>query len=69
MKLTEAQQRALMRAAKRERRNICPAFCHAAAETNMIAALDRKGLIDWDGGVPFKGAPRINSAGFAAIDA
>jgi hypothetical protein len=50
---------------------------HAAAETALLDALERRGFIDWDfpkgyaiGNSTFRhrGAPRINAAGFAAID-
>jgi len=51
--------KALRNAAARERGNICPiAGLHAAAETQLLAALDRRGLITWNGAVP-----RISDAG------
>lgn len=78
MKLTPAMQKALLRAAKRERGNFCPMHVHAAAETKLIEALDRRGFIVWDhpegytingGTFIHHGAPRISPLGFAAIDA
>ena len=66
--LTKPQAKALRHAAKREGGNLCPVVgVFANAETMLLNALDRKGLIAWDGGQPHKGAPRINSAGRAAI--
>jgi hypothetical protein len=70
--LTKAQRKALCRAAKRERGNICPIpGVHANAETMLLDALDRRGFIAWDGPSPatphMRGAPRINDAGRAAL--
>jgi len=39
---------------------------HAAAETALIDALDRRGFIDWDNGSR-RGAPRISAHGRVAI--
>jgi hypothetical protein len=61
--ITEAQLYALQRAARRERGNLCPNALRGHSETLVLRALTKRGLIDWDGGVPFKGAPRINDAG------
>lgn len=67
-KLTNAGRKALLRAANREGGNLCPVVgVHAAAETRLLEALDRCGFIAWDGGAPFKGAPRITDAGRAAL--
>lgn len=67
-KLSEPMRRALVTASTRERANICPIVgVHAAAEDVLIEALERRGLIEWDGGVPFKSAPRINAAGRLAV--
>lgn len=65
--LTPAGRRALERAAKRERGNICPSGLPGNADTMLLKGLDARGFITWDGGVPFKGAPRINDAGRAAL--
>lgn len=59
--------KALKRAAARERGNICPAGLIAAAETKLLEGLDRRGMIEWDGGVPNKGAPRISARGRAYV--
>jgi hypothetical protein len=79
MKLSPAMQKALIRAARRERRNFCPMHVSGAAETQLIEALDRRGFIVWDNPEAYKygpdsrvlhhGAPRISPLGFAAIDA
>jgi hypothetical protein len=61
--ITEAQLYALKRAARRERGNLCPSALRGHSETLVLQALTNRGLIDWDSGVPFKGAPRINDAG------
>lgn len=67
-KLTEAQRRALSTAAKRERGNICPTRgVHAAASDQLVAALDRRGFIDWIGGGPYGGVPVISQAGRDAL--
>jgi hypothetical protein len=51
--LSMPQIRALCRAHRRERGNICPIVgAHAAAETAMLTALERKGLIEYVGLVP-----------------
>jgi hypothetical protein len=73
---SNAMVRALVRAAKRERGNICPIVgVHAAAEQKLIEAMDRRGFIKWDkpegyqiGSYTSYGAPRISPRGFAAID-
>ena len=62
MDLTKAQRRALEIAADRPRRNICPTRARAAASDALVAALHRRGLVEWDGP-----SPRINDAGLAAI--
>ena len=68
--------RALRKAASRERANICPIpGVHAAAETALIDALDRRGFIVWDNGVargatehgPHMSVPRISESGRAAL--
>lgn len=67
-KVSPAMLKALKKAASREHGNICPVIgVHAAAEDVLIEALDKRGFITWDGGEAFKGAPRINEAGRAAI--
>jgi hypothetical protein len=69
VQLSKAGRKALRAAMFRERGNICPVRgVHAAAETNLLIALDREGLIAWDGGVPFKGSPRINEVGRKAAE-
>ena len=75
--MTPAMRRALERAAKRERGNICPIVgCWANAETMLIKAMDRRGYIAWDhpegfrygdGDAVHHGAPRISAVGRAAI--
>ena len=66
--MTPAMRRALERAAKRERGNICPIVgCWANAETMLIKAMDRRGYIAWDGGDAICGVPRISAVGRAAI--
>lgn len=65
--MTPAMFRALSKAAKRERWNICPIRgVHAAAETVLLAAMDRRGFIDWDGH-PHMSSPRISRKGYRAI--
>lgn len=67
-RLTPAMIRALAKAAERPRANICPiAGVHAAAEDALVDALDRRGMIAWDGGAPNRGAPRISDAGRTAL--
>jgi hypothetical protein len=62
--ISPAQRKALMKAASRERANICPVIgVHAAAEQSLIEALDRRGFILWDGPVP-----RISDAGRKAVE-
>ena len=66
--MSPAGRRALERAAYRERGNICPVVgVHAAAETQLINALDREGYVDWDNGIPHQSAPRINATGRAML--
>jgi len=77
--MTPAMKKALERAAKRERGNICPIVgVWANAEQKLIEAMDRRGYIVWDdpvghtingGTYIHHGAPRISPLGFAAIDA
>jgi hypothetical protein len=68
VKLSDAQIRVLNRAARRAEGNVCPTpGVSAAAQDRLLEALDRRGLITWDGGVAFKGAPRINEAGRRAV--
>lgn len=67
--LTEAMLKALARAAKRERGNVCPiAGVHSNAEMILLHGLRRRGLIDGmdENGM---GAPYINDAGRAALAA
>lgn len=65
MKLSKAQRRALVKAMERPRKTICPIpGVHAAAEQTLLDAMDRRGLIAWDGPVPF-----ISEAGIAALEA
>ena len=60
--LSRAQIKALRKAANRVSGRLCPVVgVHAAAETALLAALLRRGLIV-DGP-----APRINEAGRAAV--
>lgn len=60
--LSKAQIKALAKAASRPSGCLCPIVgVHAAAETALLAALSRRGLII-DGP-----APRISDAGRAAI--
>lgn len=66
--LSEAQMKALAKAASRERGNFCPIVgVRAAAETALLTALDKRGFVQWDSGTPFHGAPRITDAGRAAV--
>lgn len=64
--LTSAMFRALARAASRESGNICPTPSHAAAQTALLNALDRRGFIVWDN-PEIKSIPRISDAGRAAL--
>lgn len=72
--MTPAMLRALMKAASRERHNICPIRgVWANAETMLIDAMDKRGFIAWDGGGKqvgdyiTRGVPRISEAGLRAI--
>lgn len=57
--LPKGMQHALKAAARRERGNICPIIgVHGAAEDALIAAMEVRGFIVWDGR-----APRISQAG------
>jgi hypothetical protein len=61
--MTEAMRRAIKTAAERERGTYCPIKgVHAAAETMLLEALDRRGFIEWDGPIP-----HVNDSARAAI--
>lgn len=63
--MSPAQRKALTKAASRERGSVCPIVgVHAHAETLILQALERRGLIFWDGGH----CPRISDAGRKAIE-
>lgn len=63
MAISKAGMKALKRAAKRKRGNLCPVVgVHAAAETALLESLERRGLIYLDGIVP-----RISDAGRIAV--
>ncbi len=66
--MTEAMKKALANAAGRERGNVCPVGgVHAAAETALLAAMSRRGFIQWDGEVGWS-VPRISPAGRQALE-
>jgi hypothetical protein len=64
--ISEAQIFALRIAARRERGNIRPVLGPQSVADNIVAALDRRGFVTWDG-EPDKSAPRINDAGRAVV--
>jgi hypothetical protein len=69
MKISKAMGFALSVAAHRSRGTLCPVRTgkgriNAAAETALLDALQRRGLIDYDGPIP-----RINAAGVRIVDA
>lgn len=61
---TPAMHRALKAAAARPRGTVCPIpGVHAAAETALLDAMLRRGLIEYDGQIPY-----ISQAGYNAAE-
>jgi hypothetical protein len=61
--MTPAARRALVAASKRERGTVCPIRgVHGIAEEMLLGALERRGFVDHNNGVPL-----ITDAGRAAL--
>lgn len=63
MTFTRTQLTALRRALRRPGANLCPMGLRGNAEQMVIEALERRGLVRWDGMVP-----RLSDAAFTLLE-